>query len=292
MSQSKDSFTKDFTFLNYENSDHSASHRRAVKSHISSKYRTGVRLQTKSRYALPNKSRRADEGNSKSKSLQKISSSLVLPALSPQPQQTPSPSPLEIGFRGTRVDPFQSLPGQETSCVPHALDYYTQVMSPMMDPLLRAVNVANPLTAWMFPLMLANEGAYHGGIALSQAYLENMRMPGARPSPETMYHRRKAVLSLRERLRNCDGTPDDGVLVSALALAAISVVYREDSISNRKGLALIAAMKGGSRQSGSERSIESFSDFIRLFLDASDWDRVLLSIRQAQIARLVSQTTI
>lgn len=53
MAATTDDMAHTFTFLNYNTPEQSASHRRAVKSHISSKYRTAIRQHAEPRYALP-----------------------------------------------------------------------------------------------------------------------------------------------------------------------------------------------------------------------------------------------
>ncbi len=127
-----------------------------------------------------------------------------------------------------------------------------------MEPLLLAVNMANPLLIWMFPLIMSHESAYHGAVALSQAYLEKRQAPSSIPSTEVIYHRRKAVSTLRKQLSELRGSPDDGALMTVLALASLDVLYREDRISNRKGLALIVALKGGLDNLGLNGLVKAF----------------------------------
>ncbi|OAP61427.1 hypothetical protein AYL99_03630 [Fonsecaea erecta] len=258
MPAAKHQVSNAFTFLNYDNPDHSASHRRLVKSHISSKYRASIRQQTQPRYALPCQARNAQDQDSLPKSRRKK------PQTSPQSDGSSScrwsraPSPLEVGFGGIRMDPFRSLPGQATPCVSQALDYYTQKISPLMQPLFQTIKMANPLMIWMFPLILSHESAYHGAVALSQAYLEKCRAPTREASAEVKFHRRKAVSILCDQLADLRGPPDDGVLMTVLALACFDVLYGEDRIANRKGLALIVALKGGLDNLGLRGLVKAF----------------------------------
>ncbi|EXJ66102.1 uncharacterized protein A1O5_10717 [Cladophialophora psammophila CBS 110553] len=247
-----------FTFLNYDNPDHSASHRRVVKSHISSKYRAAIRQQTQPGYALPHQT-----ANNKVKdSVPKRRCKRTHTSLESDPAQdrrwSCAPSPLQVSFSGTRTDPFRLLPGQETPCVARALDYYTQAISPSMQPLFLAVNMGNPLTVWIYPLILSHESAYHGAVALSQAYLEMCQAPTRKPSLEVTFHRRKAVSILCSQLSHLRGPPDDGILMTVLALACLDVLYREDRIANRKGLALIVALKGGLDNLGLRGLVKAF----------------------------------
>src|ERR1700712_1337680 len=110
------------------------------------------------------------------------------------------PSPLEVGFSGTRAGPFKSVAGQVTPCAPHALEYFFRGISPLMEPLLRAMNIPNAFMIWMYPLIMSHESAYYSVVALSQAYLENILTPAVRASPEVIYHRYKAVSFLRAHL--------------------------------------------------------------------------------------------
>lgn len=254
-----------FTFLNYNTPSHSASHRRVVKSHISSKYRTAIRQQAEPRYALPQRlafepsptkvgnDQTTSPGQKRKKPLQ-------------EPQQVdvrklPRPpilSPLATVSAGLRTDPFDSLPGQRTPCVTGALDYFVNVLSPLQEPLLRTVGMGNPLMIWDFPLILSHESTYHGAVALSQAYLEKQYSPMSRPSPEVDFHRQKAVALLREQLNGLDGPPDNGALLTVLALASLDVVYQEDTMTNRKGVALLVALKGGLDRLGLRGLIKAY----------------------------------
>ncbi|KAJ4512159.1 hypothetical protein HRR83_006123 [Exophiala dermatitidis] len=257
---------KRFTFLNYNTPNHSASHRRAVKSHISSKYRTAVRQQSHPRYALPRRHDRSESSSRLSQEAGEPSDTQRLEtktgAESPSPPEDPSwqliPSPVKIGFSGTRVDPFNSFPGQQTPCVVGALDHFTQVLSPLHQPLLVAVNLVNPMMSWAFPLILSHEAAFHAGIALSQAYLESRQDPTIKPSAEVGFHRHRAASILRDQLANMAGPPDDGTLLTVLALAALDVMYKEDNISNRKGLALMVALKGGLDKLGRRGLVKAY----------------------------------
>ncbi|OQU97346.1 Fungal specific transcription factor domain-containing protein [Cladophialophora immunda] len=247
-----------FTFLNYDNPDHSASHRRLVKSHISSKYRAAIRQQAQPRYALPHQAKNGEEQDSQPNSRRKRTQTSLESDASPICRWSRAPSPLEVSFSGTRADPFRSLPGQETPCVTQALDYYTQAISPLMQPLFLTVKMANPLMVWMYPLILSHESAYHCAVALSQAYLEKSRAPTGKASAEVTFHRRKAVSVLCDQLADLRGPPDDGVLMTVLALACLDVLYREDRIANRKGLALIVALKGGLDNLGLRGLVKAF----------------------------------
>ena len=253
-----------FTFLNYDTPKHSAIHRRAVKSHISSKYRTARRQQAEPRYALPQRLALqpppVETPDTTSLSLKTNRRSPRTPLIERRRvQQQSISSPLTINFHGLRADPFHSLPGQQTPCVTSALDYYVQVLSPLHEPLLLAVNMVNPMMTWAFPLIISHESAYHAAVALSQAYLEKRGSPTSPPSQEVDFHRRKAVTILRERLHELDGgVPDDGALLTVLALASLDVLYQEDTIMNRKGLALLVAMKGGLDQLGMRGLIKAY----------------------------------
>ncbi|KIW89748.1 uncharacterized protein Z519_09905 [Cladophialophora bantiana CBS 173.52] len=247
-----------FTFLNYDNPDHNASHRRVVKSHISSKYRAAIRQQTQPGYALPHQNPNNKVKNPAPKRRRKRTQT----SLESDPVQdhrwSCAPSPLQVSFSGMRTDPFRFLPGQETPCVARALDYYTQAISPSMQPLFLAVNMSNPLTVWIYPLILSHESAYHGAVALSQAYLEMSQAPTRKPSLEVAFHRRKAVSILCSQLSHLRGPPNDGILMTVLALACLDVLYREDRIANRKGLALIVALKGGLDNLGLRGLVKAF----------------------------------
>lgn len=269
MAGPEETSAKRFTFLNYNTPTHSASHRRAVKSHISSKYRTAVRQQAHPRYALPQRDDRS-EGSSRSvqgdetptdESRRKKKEGTNSPSTPSTPQNyswPPTPSPLQIAFLGTRVDPFRSFPGQQTPCVVGALDYYTQVLSPLHQPLLVAVSLVNPMMSWALPVILSHESAFHAGVALSQAYLEMRQDPTARPSQEVGFHRYKAASLLRDALSKLEGPPGDGALVTVLALASLDVIYREDNMSNRKGLALMVALKGGLDNLGTRGLVKAY----------------------------------
>lgn len=252
MNTPKENSDNNFTFLNYNTPNHSASHRRAVKSHISSKYRNSVRQLAQPRYALPHRclveasptKTEPDESLSIQRKRNKNSpTSPWKPAENIRWQQLPSP--LETSFSGIRVDPFDSLPGPQTPIVRIALDHYVQVISPLQDPWLVAINLVNPMMTWMFPLIQKHEGAFHGAVALSQAYFEKRQDPTAGPSPQVAFHRQKAASLLRTELAHLRGAPEDGALMTVLALACLDVVYRADRMANRKGLALIVALKGG-----------------------------------------------
>ncbi|KIX09471.1 uncharacterized protein Z518_00551 [Rhinocladiella mackenziei CBS 650.93] len=249
MATSSERTTTPFTFLYYDTPKHGASHRRTVKSHISSKYRTAIRQQTKPRYALPRRSSFEDDGfrhpistpMRRTKKTTHVMRQNEVVKLS----QRPIPLLLETGFSGTRVDPFNSFPGQQTPCVTNAIDFYTHVISPLQEPLLLAFNMVNPMMTWMFPLILQHESAFHGAVALSQAYFEKSQAPTAMPSEEILFHRRKAVSVLRDELSNLKGAPNDGALMTVLALASFDVLYRKDSTANSKAVALMVALKGG-----------------------------------------------
>ncbi|EXJ81164.1 hypothetical protein A1O3_07454 [Capronia epimyces CBS 606.96] len=247
---------KSFTFLLYNTPTHSAHHRRAVKSHVSSKYRTAVRLrqQALARHALYHHDDRVEDPRPNTEE--------VGPAVDERRGLTSSPlqksSPLKMGFGGTRIDPFNSYPGQQTPCVAGALDYYTQVLSPLHQPLLVAVNVANPTMSWAFPVIMSHESAFHAAVALSQAYLEKARCSTASPSQEIYFHRYKAASILRDQLLKLEGPPDDGILVTVLALASLDVMYKQDHLSSRKGVALMVAMKGGLDNLGLRGIVKAF----------------------------------
>jgi len=118
--------------------------------------------------------------------------------------------------------------------------------------------MANPLMTLIFPLIISNQSTYHGAVALSQAYLEKNYSPTSRPSPEVDFHRQKAVALLRDQLNSLDGPPDNGTLVTVLALASLDVVYQEDIMTNRKGVALLVALKGGLDNLGSRGLMKSY----------------------------------
>jgi hypothetical protein len=191
MPDSTDNFTNQFTFLNYSSPGQSALHRRAVKSHISSKYRIGVRLQTQTRYALPQRTSPAGPETPKPKRPRNEKAPPCIAISSPSLGSAQLPSPLEVGFSGTRADPFTSFPGQVTPCSSRALDYFVQGMSPVVEPLVLAMNMPNPLMVWMYPLAMSHESGYHSVVALSLGYLEKRLTPAARASTEVIYHRCK-----------------------------------------------------------------------------------------------------
>lgn len=267
MASSKENSDNAFTFLNYNTPNHSASHRRAVKSHISSKYRTAVRQQAQPRYALPQRS--PGEGSSSPAKTEDDEASVVVrrrprkshpssPA-TPEEVTTPRlPSPFEVGFSGLRADPFGVLPGPQTPCVANALDYYVQVITPLHEPLLVALNGANPMMSWVFPLILQHRTAFHAAVALSQAYFEKAHAPTARLSQEVGFHRQKAISLLRDQLASLKGPPDDAALLTVLALASLDVVFKDDSMANRKGLALMVAMKGGLDNLGDRGRVKAY----------------------------------
>nr|KAK5440906.1 hypothetical protein LTR18_007510 [Exophiala xenobiotica] len=170
----------------------------------------------------------------------------------------PVPSPVEFSFNGLRNDPFNSLPGKYTNCVPGALDYYTQVLGPLHEPLLVAVNMVNPMMTWMFPLLLKHESAFHGAIALSQAYLEKRQNPAAKLSSEVAFHRWRAVDVLHDHLSNVEGPPDDATVMTVLALAALDVLEGTDNMAHRKGLALVVAKKGGLDNVGGRGLVKAY----------------------------------
>lgn len=265
MADTTDHNAQTFTFLNYNTPSHSASHRRAVKSHISSKYRTAIRQQAEPRYALPQ--RLAFETSrtnvvdvrttSPVRKRKRSSPGSQLVGLRKLPQP-PIPSPLTTISAGLRTDPFDSLPGERTPCVTGALDYYVNVLSPLQEPLRLTLNMVNPLMTLIFPLIISNQSTYHGAVALSQAYLEKNYSPTSRPSPEVDFHRQKAVALLRDQLNNLDGPPDNSALVTVLALASLDVVYQEDTMTNRKGVALLVALKGGLDNLGSRGLMKSY----------------------------------
>ncbi|KAK5240732.1 hypothetical protein LTR40_013629, partial [Exophiala xenobiotica] len=233
-----DNAANSFTFVDYHDTpNHNASHRRAVKSHISSKYRTAVRQQTQPRYALPQRSTLGAsatdgvDGDVPVAVRRRPRTSRTTSPITPQGYTLlPVPSPVEFSFNGLRNDPFNSLPGKYTNCVPGALDYYTQVLGPLHEPLLVAVNMVNPMMTWMFPLLLKHESAFHGAIALSQAYLEKRQNPAAKLSSEVAFHRRRAVDVLHDHLSNVEGPPDDATVMTVLALAALDVLEGTDNM--------------------------------------------------------------
>ncbi|KEF61286.1 uncharacterized protein A1O9_02851 [Exophiala aquamarina CBS 119918] len=265
MADTTDRNAQAFTFLNYNTPSHSASHRRAVKSHISSKYRTAVRQQAEPRYALPQRlafetlpadvvDHRTTAPVRKRKRSSPESQQIGLRKLA----QPPILSPITTISAGFRTDPFDSLPGERTPCVTRALDYYVNVLSPLQEPLRLTLNMVNPLMTLIFPLIVSNQSTYHGAVALSQAYLEKNYSPTSRPSPEVDFHRQKAVALLRDQLNSLDGPPDNGALVTVLALASLDVVYQEDTMTNRKGVALLVALKGGLDNLGSRGLMKSY----------------------------------
>lgn len=267
MATTPDHTTHAFTFLNYHTPRHNASHRRAVKSHISSKYRTAVRQQAQPRYALPQ--RAAPESlPTKAGNEQPVSPSLKRKISSPKPkypaedlgvfQQSAIASTLSLVSEALRTYTFASLPGRRTPCVSAALDYYVNVLSPLQEPLQLTVKMTSPLMSWGFPLIVSHESAYHGAVALSQAYLERNSSPNSRPSAEVDFHRQRAVASLRDQINSLDGPPDNGMLITVLALASLDVVYQEDTVTNRKGVALLVALKGGLDNLGSRGLIKAY----------------------------------
>ncbi|KIW38266.1 uncharacterized protein PV06_09247 [Exophiala oligosperma] len=273
MANSNDNAANSFTFVDYQNTpNHSASHRRAVKSHISSKYRTSVRQQKQPRYALPQRSPlaaneaagRGSEGSEVSSvDRRRLKRSQTQSPATPQTLSfLQTPSPLEMNFNGIRTDPFDVLPGQRTPCVRTALDYYTQVLSPLHEPLLMAMNTVNPMMTWVYPLILNHESAFHGAVALSQAYLEKRQNPIMPFSREVDFHRRKAIAVLSEHLskqdKRPDERPDDATLMTVLALAALDVLDGSDNIAHRKGLALVVARKGGLDKLGCRGLVKAY----------------------------------
>ncbi|KAL6243300.1 hypothetical protein RBB50_009852 [Rhinocladiella similis] len=269
MANSNDNAANSFTFVDYQNTPkHSASHRRAVKSHISSKYRTSVRQQNQPRYALPQRSpsganEAAGEGREASEAVSVVRrrprrSHTQSPATPQTLTFSQIPSPLEMNFNGIRTDPFDALPGTRTPCVTTALDYYTQVLSPLHEPLLMAMNTVNPMMTWVFPLLLKHESAFHGAVALSQAYLEKRQNPILPFSQEVDFHRRRAGAVLRDHLLNHEGPPDDATLMTVLALAALDVLDGSDNIAHRKGLALVVAKKGGLEKLGCRGLVKAY----------------------------------
>ena len=112
-----------FTFLNYDSPHHSASHRKKVKAHISSKYRTTVRQLGQPRYALPQRylhtsqltlEPRSESENGTTTGARKKRKQRQDLVIATEELGRRTPSLLAISFRGTRVDPFTPLPGQET----------------------------------------------------------------------------------------------------------------------------------------------------------------------------------
>ena len=258
MPNSRGNLANGFTFLNYSNPDHNAHHRRAVKSHISSKYRTSVRKQTQTRYALPLKNGQAEAEFEKPRPQQDGPSSPRTAIVPPRLGSARTPSPLEASFSGMRVNPFTSLPGEITPCVARALDYYVQGISALLEPLLVALDMPNPLMVWVYPLILSHESLYHGVVALSQACLENALRPMVNASAEVIFHRGKAVSLLRDQLSHLKGPPDDGILATVIILAGLDLLFRDDRVANRRGLALVVAMKGGLDRLGSDGLIKAF----------------------------------
>ncbi|KIW51946.1 hypothetical protein PV05_10615 [Exophiala xenobiotica] len=266
MANSDDNAANSFTFVDYHDTpNHNASHRRAVKSHISSKYRTSVRQQTQPRYALP---QRAPLGATATNGVggegsvvvrRRPRTSRTTSTITPQGHTLPPvPSPVEINFNGFRNDPLNAFPGKHTNCVPGALDYYTQVLGPLHEPLLVAVNMVNPMMTWMFPLLLKHESAFHGAIALSQAYLEKRQNPAAELSQEVAFHRRRAVHVLHDHLSTVEGPPDDATVMTVLALASLDVLERADQMTHRNGLALVVAKKGGLDNLGGRGLVKAY----------------------------------
>ena len=251
-----------FTFLNYDSPDHNASHRKKVKAHISSKYRTTVRKDSEPRYALPQRllypSQPADDpgdesgngsaGSARKKKKQRLDLEL----------RRRLPSPLEVGFTGTRVDPFTRLPGQETPCVLNAVDYYAHVLSPLYKPMLLALNVVNPVLDWTFPLFLKHEDAFHAVIAVAQTYMERSRAPTSVPSKEVQFHRWKAASVLRAKLAQLQGPPDDAAIMTVLGLACLDVLFHDPGTINRDGLGLMVAMRGGLNNLGLHGMIKAY----------------------------------
>lgn len=266
MAPTPDLTTRDFTFLNYNTPGHNASHRRAVKSHISSKYRTAIRQQAQPRYALPQRATpdslpaRAGSGQATSpKAKRRKASPASQPDEVTEMQQSAMASSLSLVSGALRTDPFDSLPGRQTPCVAGALDYYVKILSPLQEPLQLTIGMTSPLMSWVFPVFISHEGAYHGAVALSQAYLEKQRSPTSRPSAEVGFHRQRAVALLRDQIDNLNGRPpDNGMMIAVLALASLDVVYQEDSVTNRKGVALLVALKGGLDNLGHKGLIKAY----------------------------------
>ncbi|KAK5064744.1 hypothetical protein LTR84_000578 [Exophiala bonariae] len=270
MSPTPDPTTNAFTFLNYDSPGHNASHRRAVKSHISSKYRTAVRQQAQPRYALPHRATPESittltRAGSEQTTSPKPKRRKPTPVSQPEPDdlnrihQSAITSTLPLISGALRTDPFNSLPGRQTPCVAGALDYYIKILSPLQEPLQLTIGMTSPLMSWVFPVFISHESAYHGAVALSQAYMEKQRFPMSRPSAEVGFHRQRAVTLLRDQIDNLNGRqPDNGMMIAVLALASLDVVYQEDSVTNRKGLALLVALKGGLDSLGHRGLIKAY----------------------------------
>lgn len=257
-----------FTFLNYDSPDHNASHRKVVKGHISSKYRTAVRKHTEPRYALPQRylysSQPGSElgetdGNEPTNSARRKRKQpqdlmIVAEAINRRP-----PSLLEIGFTGTRVDPFNALPGQGTPGVPIAMDYYTQVHTPLFKPMFLALNVVNPMLTWTIPLVRNHEDAFHAIIAMALTSVGRARAQTSSPSKEVQFHRWKAASALRVKLAQLNGrAPDDAAVLTVLCLACLDVVFRESGAMNRHGLGLMVALRGGLNGFGLNGMIKAY----------------------------------
>ncbi|KAJ9611509.1 hypothetical protein H2200_004693 [Cladophialophora chaetospira] len=286
MPKAQDNTTTEFTFLNYDNPDHNVSHRKAVKSHVSGKYRTNVRLQTHPRYALPHRGSLPENEATRARPRRNPRpASPILPEVSTRQWHRPL-SPVEVGFSGFRVDQFKSFPGQITPCVPKALDYYTQAISPMMEPFLLAVGMANPLMIWMYPLILSHESAYHSAVALSQASLEKRHAPTAIASLEVLHHRRKAVSAFRKELLASRGPPDDAALMTVLTLACLDALFRDDRVNNRKGLALIVALKGGLNNLGMRGLVKAFLVHFDYFWMLETGDSTLFPFNERKSLRI------
>ena len=258
-----------FTFLNYDSPHHSASHRKKVKAHISSKYRTTVRQLGQPRYALPQRylhtsqltlEPRSESENGTTTGARKKRKQRQDLVIATKELGRRAPSPLAIRFRGTRVDPFTPLPGQETPCVLNAVDYYTHGLSRLYNQLSLALNVVNPMhlmLGWTLPLFLKHEDAFHGVIAVAQTHVERSRLPTSGPSKEVQFHRWKAVSALRAKLARLNRLPDDAAILTALALSRLEVLFRDSGTINRDGLGLMVAMRGGLNNLGSDGIIKA-----------------------------------
>src|SRR5271155_5281421 len=84
-------------------------------------------------------------------------------------------------------------------------------------------------------------------MALSQAHIEQIQIPGVGPSEAVLQHRGKALTTLRKRLTQTNSASDDTVLILIIAFMALDSNYQDWTSfeANLKGFRQYVKLRGG-----------------------------------------------
>jgi len=95
-------------------------------------------------------------------------------------------------------------------------------MAPNHAPIYKIFNVTNVYTSYYFEL-LQNEDFMFTGVASVQAIIDQLRIPGQKPSANVLRHMGMAMSKLRRRLARPGATADDLTIITVLFLAVVAV---------------------------------------------------------------------